>query len=66
MCKWEDNIKKGSAKIRWQSVNWIGVAQDRGTWLAVVNAAVNLPDSIKCDTFLQLPMKYLPKMEYSS
>jgi hypothetical protein len=66
ICRWEDDIKKGPAKIRLQGVDWIGVAQGWDTYPAVVNAAMNLPDSIRCDAFLQLPRKYLPKKEYSS
>jgi hypothetical protein len=39
---WVDNIKMDRLEIGWGSVDWIGLAQDRDKWRALVNAAVNL------------------------
>jgi hypothetical protein len=41
-CKWMDNIKMDLVEIGWGSVDWIGLAQDREKWKAVVNAVMNL------------------------
>jgi hypothetical protein len=38
-----DNIKMDLGEIRWGGVDWIGLAQDRDKWRALVNAAMNLP-----------------------
>jgi hypothetical protein len=40
--KWVDNIKMGLLEIGWGDVHWIGLAQDRDRWRALVNAAINL------------------------
>jgi hypothetical protein len=29
-------------EIGWEEVNWVQLAQDRGWWLVVVNAVMNL------------------------
>jgi hypothetical protein len=36
-----DNIKRRILQ-RWDGVDWINLAQDRGKWRALVKAAVNL------------------------
>jgi hypothetical protein len=40
--RWEDNIRMDLREIRWGGMNWIGVAQDRDQWRALVNAVMNL------------------------
>jgi hypothetical protein len=42
--RWEDNIKMDlGAIILWEGgVDWIGLAQDRDKWRALVNAVLNL------------------------
>jgi hypothetical protein len=40
--RWVDNIKMYLLEIGWGVVDWIGLAQDRDKWRAVVNAAMNL------------------------
>jgi hypothetical protein len=40
--RWVDNIKMNLLEIGWGSVDWIGLAQDRDKWGAVVNAVMNL------------------------
>jgi hypothetical protein len=37
-----DNIKMDLGEVGWDSVEWIGLAQDRNRWRAVVNSALNL------------------------
>jgi hypothetical protein len=29
-------------EVRWRSMDWIDLAQDRGRWCALVNAVMNL------------------------
>jgi hypothetical protein len=41
-CRWVDNIKMDRGEIGWGSVDWIGLAQDRDKWKALVNAVMNL------------------------
>jgi hypothetical protein len=41
-CRWVDNIKMDLLEIGWGGVDWIGLAQDRDKWRAVVNAVMNL------------------------
>jgi hypothetical protein len=36
------NIKMDLVDIGWGDVDWIGVAQDRDKWSALVNAVLNL------------------------
>jgi hypothetical protein len=40
--RWVDNIKIDLLEIGWGGVYWIGLAQDRDKWRALVNAAMNL------------------------
>jgi hypothetical protein len=37
-----DNIKIDLREIGWDVVDWIGLAQDRDQWRALVNTAMNL------------------------
>jgi hypothetical protein len=39
--RWIDNIKMDLVQIVWGNVDWIGVAEDRDKWIAVMNAAMN-------------------------
>jgi hypothetical protein len=38
---WVDNIKMDLLEIGWGGVDWIGLAQDRDKWRALVNAVMN-------------------------
>jgi len=38
---WGDNIQVVIKEIKWETMDWICQAQDRGRRLAVVNMAVN-------------------------
>jgi hypothetical protein len=40
--RWVDNIKRDLGEVGWGDVDWIGLAQDRNRWRAVVNAVTNL------------------------
>jgi hypothetical protein len=37
-----DNIKMDLGEIGWGGVYWIGLAQDRDKWRALVNVVMNL------------------------
>jgi hypothetical protein len=39
--RWVDNIKIDILEIGWGGVDWIGLAQDRDKWRALVNAVMN-------------------------
>jgi hypothetical protein len=41
-CRWEDNIKMELQEVGCGSMDWIGLAQDRDRWRALVNAVMNL------------------------
>jgi hypothetical protein len=40
--RWVDNIRMDPEEIGWGRVDWIGLAQDRNRWIALVNAIMNL------------------------
>jgi hypothetical protein len=37
-----DNIKTDFGEIRWDSMDWINLAQDRDQWSALVNTIMNV------------------------
>jgi hypothetical protein len=39
--RWKDNIKMDPQEVGW-GVDWIGLAQDRDRWRAIVNAVMKL------------------------
>jgi hypothetical protein len=39
---WLDNIRMDLVDVGWGDVDWIGLAQDRDRWRALVNAVTNL------------------------
>jgi predicted small integral membrane protein len=41
-CRWMDNIRMDLVEVAWGDVNWIGLAQDRNRWRALVNSILNL------------------------
>jgi hypothetical protein len=40
--RWVDNIKMDLLEIGWGGLDWIGLAQERDKWRALVNAVMNL------------------------
>jgi hypothetical protein len=40
--RWVYNIRMALGEVGWGDVDWIGLAQDRGKWRALVNAILNL------------------------
>jgi hypothetical protein len=40
--RWVNNIKIDLRDIGWDGVDWIGLAQDRDKWRALVNTVMNL------------------------
>jgi hypothetical protein len=41
-CRWVDNIKMDLLEVGWGGEDWIGLAQDRDRWRALVNVVMNL------------------------
>jgi hypothetical protein len=41
-CRWMDNIKVDLLEIGLGVVDWLGLAQDRYRWRALVNSVMNL------------------------
>jgi hypothetical protein len=41
-CRWEDDIKMDIQEVVLGGMDWIGLAQDRDRWRALVNAVMNL------------------------
>jgi hypothetical protein len=39
---WVANIKTDLREVGWGVIDWIDFAEDRGRWVAVVNAVMNL------------------------
>jgi hypothetical protein len=42
--RWVDNISMDLGEVGWGGMDWIGVAQDRDRWRALVNATTYLRD----------------------
>jgi hypothetical protein len=40
--RWVDNIRMDLGEVGWSDVDWIGLAQDRNRWRALVNSVLNL------------------------
>jgi hypothetical protein len=40
--RWVDAIRTDLGEVGWVDVDWIGLAQDRNRWTALVNAVMNL------------------------
>jgi hypothetical protein len=40
--RWLDNIRMDHVEVGWGDVDWIGLAEDRGRWRALVNSVLNL------------------------
>jgi hypothetical protein len=42
--RWVDNIRMNLVEVGWGDVDWIGLAQDRDRWRALVNSVLNVRD----------------------
>jgi hypothetical protein len=51
MYRWEDDIKIDVKEIRWESMNWVNLAQT-GTSSGLLWKANELSGSMKCQEFL--------------
>jgi hypothetical protein len=40
--RWVDNIRMDLGEVGWNGVDWIGLAQDRNRWRALVNSVLKL------------------------
>jgi hypothetical protein len=40
--RWVDNIKMDLGELSWVGMGWIGLAQDRDQWRALLSAVMNL------------------------
>jgi hypothetical protein len=40
--RWVDNIRMDLGEVGWVYVDWIGLAQDKNRWRALVNSVLNL------------------------
>jgi hypothetical protein len=40
--RWVDNVTMDLVEVGWGDVDWIGLAQDRDSWRALVNSVLNL------------------------
>jgi hypothetical protein len=40
--RWLDNIRMDRVEVEWGDVDWIGLAQDRDRWRALVNSVLIL------------------------
>jgi hypothetical protein len=40
--RWLDNIRMDLVEVGWGDVDWIGLAQNRDRWRALVNSVLNL------------------------
>jgi hypothetical protein len=40
--RWVDNFRMDLREVGWGYVDWIGLAQDRNRWRALVNLVLNL------------------------
>jgi hypothetical protein len=40
--RWVVNIRMNLGEIVWGGLDWIGLAQDRGRWRALVNSVMNI------------------------
>jgi hypothetical protein len=41
-CRWVDNTRMDLGEVGWGDVGWIGLAQDRNRWRALVNSVLSL------------------------
>jgi hypothetical protein len=40
--EWVDNLRMNLGEVGWGDMDWLGLAQDRNRWRALVNSVLNL------------------------
>jgi hypothetical protein len=53
--RWLDNVRMDLVEVGWGDADWIGLAQDRNRWRALVNSVLNLSGSTKCWETIEYP-----------
>jgi hypothetical protein len=61
--RWLDNIKMDLLEIGWGGVDWIGLAQDRDRWSALVNSVLKLLENYRVSKQLGISRVVLSSME---
>jgi hypothetical protein len=49
-CRWENNIRMDLQEVGCGDMDWIGLAQDRDRWWALVNEVMNFGFNKTCGT----------------
>jgi hypothetical protein len=44
-------------EVEWGDVDWIGLAQNRNRWRALVNSVLDLRGSMKCGETIEWPLE---------
>jgi hypothetical protein len=50
-------MDKDLGEVGWGDVDWIGLAQDRNRWRALVNSGIEPSRSIKCWETIEWPLE---------
>jgi hypothetical protein len=64
--RWTDNIKMDLLEIGLSVVDWIGLAQDRYSWRALVSSVMNLRVLKKCWNSIEWLHNLRPLERYSA
>jgi hypothetical protein len=48
-CRWRDNVKIDLQKVGCGGMGWIGLAQERARWRALVNTVMNINNAVISD-----------------
>jgi hypothetical protein len=51
-CRWAEEIRMGLGEVGWGDVDWIGLAQGRNKWKALVNSVLERRVPWNAGTFL--------------
>jgi hypothetical protein len=64
--RWLDNIRLDLLEFGWGDVDWIGLAQNRNRWRALVNSGIKPSGSIKCWETIECPNNWGPLKLWSA